>query len=160
MPPNNIVSKIGDRRGGLHIRPCPAATGGTITTRSVLGGYIIRPYSCNRTGHHGTKNAPVSKRQRRNPLRYHSHCRYSGPSTAGNGRVRPGLLPEGFGGKLRGDTSPRRAACFHHPQALLGRGPWILVLVIAFFRYLPYNTPFSGICQARKRKLSHMRLCP
>ena len=103
------------------------------------------------------KNAPVSKRQRRNPLRYHSHCRYSGPSTAGNGRVRPGLLPEGFGGKLRGDTSPRRAACFHHPQALLGRGPWILVLVIAFFRYLPYNTPFSGICQARKRLCVRIR---
>ena len=46
------------------------------------------------------------------------------------------------------------------PPALWKMDSSLLVLVIAFFRYLPYNTPFSGICQAWKRKLSHMRLCP
>ena len=82
------------------------------------------------------KTAFVSKRQRRNPLRYHSYCpaMWWDPSTAGNGATRPRLNPlrEHSAEPLRGDFLLLSLSAFH-PTAALCAGPKrVLFLILAY----------------------------
>ena len=163
MPPNNIVSKIGDRRGGLHIRPCPAASNHRGHDHNALGfGRIYNPplqLQSHRTSRH--KKTPLSPRDKGVIL-----CGTTliagipAPRRRVTAASVPVYCPKGSAGSSEAMLLHGAPPASTTRRLSEGADRRILVLVIAFFRYLPYNTPFSGICQARKRKLSHMRLCP